>query len=109
MADSLISDGNAVDVTADRAVTKGDPVVFEGFHGIAMQDAASGDELALEVSLREHEISVPGSVTAAKGDVLYITDAGTVTNTSSGNRAFFKVTQAKDANNVVWGLLLPQA
>lgn len=109
MAETLRSDGKAVDVVADKSVTKGDPVLLEGFHGIAMSDASSGDTLAIEIALREHEINVGASVTAAKGDVLYLASDGSITNTSTGNRAFAKVTLAKDANNYVWAVLLPQA
>lgn len=108
MADSFRSDGKAVDVVVAAAVTKGSPVVAEGWHGVAMADAASGETVALEVAAREHEFTVGGGVTAAKGDILYLTSAGAFTNTSSGNRPFIKVTVAKDANNVVWGILLPQ-
>lgn len=108
MAETFRSDGKAVDVTVDKTVTKGDPVRAEGFSGIAMQDAVSGETIAIEIALREHEITVGSGVTANKGDVLYITSAGALTTTSSGNTAFCKVTQAKDANNVIWAVLLPQ-
>lgn len=108
MAETLRSDGKAVDVTVDAAVEKGDVVLAQGFHGIAMGDAASGEEVALEIALREHEINV-GSVTAAKGATLYLTPAGAITATASTNRPFLKVTVAKDANNYVWGVLLPQS
>lgn len=109
MAETFRSDGKAVDVTVSADVEKGDVVVAEGFFGIAMGDASSGEDVALEIATREHEIVVPNGVTAAKGDVLYITSAGVITNTSSNNKAFLKVTVAKDSNDVVWGVLLPQA
>lgn len=107
MADTLRSDGNAVEVAAPNAgVSKGTPILSDGFHGIAMHDAASGETVAIEIAQREHELNV-GGVTAAKGDILYITTANVISNTNT-NRAFFKVTVAKDSNNIAWGILLPQ-
>lgn len=108
MADSLRSDGKAVDVIADAAVTKGTPVYTEDFAGIAMQDASSGESVAIEIAQREHEITVDAAVTANKGDILYIHGDGVVNATAGSGVAFMKVTVAKDANNIVWGVLLPQ-
>lgn len=114
MADTLRSDGKAVEVAVNATVTKGDLVrknvnTTEDFFGIAMQDAVSGDTIAIEIAQREHEINV-GGVTAAKGAVLYLdASTGAITATSSGNKKFLKVTVAKDSNNYVWGVLLPQA
>lgn len=105
---SMRSDGKAVDVTVTKTITKGDPTYAEGFYGIAMQDAVSGETIAIEIATREHEINI-GSVAGAKGAVLYITSDGEITATSSGNKPFCKVTQAKDANNIVWAVLLGQA
>jgi predicted RecA/RadA family phage recombinase len=108
MAETLRSDGKAVDVTApDAGCTKGDVLLIDGFHGIAMKSAASGTKVALEIAQREHEINI-GSVVAAKGAVLYLTAAGAISADSSGNRAFFKVTKAKNSGNYVKGIILPQ-
>jgi predicted RecA/RadA family phage recombinase len=108
MAETLRSDGKAVDVTVLSTVTKGDVVLADGFAGIAMQDAVSGEEIAIEIATREHEINV-GSVAAAKGDVLYLTSGGALTATVGSNKPFCKVTVAKDSNNIVWAVLLPQS
>jgi hypothetical protein len=109
MADSLRSDGKAVNVTYSRATpkAKGNPELLDEFHGILMQSASSGDEVALEIAQREHEITVGAGITAAKGDILYIDTDGAITNTNS-DRPFMKVTVAKDASNIVWGIILPQ-
>lgn len=109
MAETLRSDGKAVDVTVDATITKGDVVYKDGFAGIAMQDAVSGETIALEIAQREHEINV-GGISAAKGTILYITAAtGAITATAgSGKAPFCKVTVAKDSNNIVWAVLLPQ-
>lgn len=104
---SLRSDGKAVDITLTAVTTKDTPVLEDGFHGIAMTDGSSGDIIAIEIAQREHEITVPSAVTAAKGDVLYLDATGTITNTDT-DRAFMKVTLAKDSNNIVWGVLLAQ-
>lgn len=108
MAETLRSDGKAVEVVVTKAYAKGDAVLAQGWHGIAMGSASSGETVAIEVATREHEINV-GGVAAAKGALLYLdASTGAITATSSGNRPFIKVTVAKDANNYVWGILLPQ-
>ncbi len=109
MAESLRSDGKSVKVTApDAGATKGLPYYLDGFHGIALGSASSGEELALEITNREFEIEVGSGVTAAKGDVLYIHADHSVDATSASGVAFCKVTVAKDANNIIWAILLPQ-
>jgi hypothetical protein len=102
------SDGKAVDVVVDKAVEKGDPILAQGWHGISMGNAASGGVVAVEVAEREHLINV-GAVAAAKGAILYLTPAGALSATSNtgANRAAFKVTKAKDSNNVCWAKILP--
>lgn len=108
MAETFRSDGKAVDVTATTTVTKGDAVRIDGFNGIAMQDAVSGETIALEIATREHEINIGAGVTGALGAVIYMTSAGALTNTVGSNTPFCKVTKAKDANNYVWAVLLGQ-
>lgn len=108
MAENLRSDGKAVEVVVTKTVTKGDPVKAQGWQGVAMRDGLSGDTVAIETTQREFAFNVEG-LTAAKGDVLYIVAAtGALTNTSSGNTAFCKVTKAKDSNDIAWAKLLPQ-
>ena len=106
--ESFRSDGKSVDVVVATDVQKGDPVVAEGWHGIALGNAASGEAVAIEVAEREHLLNV-GAVAAAKGAILYLTPAGALaaTSASGANRAAFKVTKAKDANNVCWAKILP--
>lgn len=107
MTDTLRSDGKAVDLDITSDVEKGDIVVAESWHGIAQHDASSGETVAVEIAAREHEIEVGEGITAAKGDILYVDSNGDITD-DSGDTAFMKVTSAKDANNIVWGILLPQ-
>lgn len=103
----LVSDGKAVKVSVLYDVDKGEPVYVEGFHGVAMQDAESGETIAIEIAQREHEFVIGSGVAAAKGAILYIAADGTLSATNT-DRAFCKVTVAKDANNVIWAILLPQ-
>ena len=111
----LVSDGKSVPVTLKAAVTKGDDIVGpakteDGFFGFPFEDGASGDTINIDVSQREYELEVPEAVTAAKGDTLYLdSSTGAITDTSTDNTPFLKVTVAKDVNNIVHGILLPQA
>lgn len=104
--ESFRSDGKSVDVVVTADVQKGDPVLAENWHGIALGNAASGEAVAIEVAEREHLLNVGGSVTAGKGDILYLTAGGALSNTNT-DRPAFKVTKAKDANNICWAKILP--
>ena len=99
-------DGKSVDVHVDFAVEKGDPIYAEGFSGVALGSAASGESVAIEVESRVHALSV-GGLSAAKGDVIYITDAGALSTTNTDN-LFGKVVRAKDANSIAWIRLVSQ-
>lgn len=107
MAETLRSDGKAVEVTLTATVAKGDVLLLDKFFGIAMEAGVSGDIIAIEIAQREHEIAIPEAVSAAKGDVLYLDASGVITATNT-DTPFLKVTKEKDANNYVWGILLPQ-
>ena len=108
MAETFRQDGKAVDVVAPTGgVTKGQPTVAQGFFGIAMADAAAGETVAIEVAQRVHALNVTG-LTAPKGTAIYITSAGVLSTTSSGNTLFGKVVRAKDSNNVAWIRLAAQ-
>lgn len=106
---SFRSDGKTTRVTAPYDVTKDIPLHADGWFGMTLHDADSGDIVALETE-REHNIVVDQAVTAAKGDILYINKTtGVVNTTNSGStKAFGKVTVAKDSNNNVSIKLLPQ-
>lgn len=111
------SDGKALNVTLNNgAVVKGAVFVAEGWVGIAGEDAASGDTLALICDDREHQFIVPVGLAVAKGAIVYITvatitghypdDEAYTTTAGAGKVAFFKATAAKDAGNMVTGILL---
>lgn len=105
---SLRSDGKAVEVTLVETTAKDELVLLDGFFGITMAAGSSGDTVAIEIAQRVHELTLPEGVTADKGDLLYVSDAGVITNTDTDN-LFGKVVLSKDSNNIAWVLLLPQA
>ena len=107
MTETLRGDGGAVDVDLTETTAKGTVVLYDGFFGITMAAGSSGDTVAMEIAQREHEIAIPEGLSAARGAILYISALGVITTTAS-DRPFMKVTLAKDANNYVWGILLPQ-
>lgn len=107
MAENLRSDGKAVDVVVTRDVSKGDPVLAEGWCGVAMRNAKANETVAIETTQREFAFNI-GAETAAKGAVLYIKTDGKLTATAGTDIPFCKVTRAKDSNNIVWAKLLPQ-
>jgi hypothetical protein len=110
------SDGKAVDVSLLYTVAKNAVVYVEGWLGIAGDDGTSGGTIALQADNREYNFQVPAGLTVAKGDTVYITiatvtghypddEAYTLTGTDN-NWAFFKATRAKDANNIVSGVMI---
>ncbi len=110
------SEGKSVTVTLTSTVAKDRVVVVQGWTGIANNDGDSGDSISLSVDNREYQVEVPSGLTVNKGDILYITvatvtghypdDAAFTTSAGSGKVAFLKATAAKDANNVVTGIML---
>lgn len=111
------SDGKAVNVTLNAGdVVKGAVIYAEGWLGIAGEDADSGETLALIVDDREHQFEVPSGLAVAKGAIVYITvatvtghypdDEAYTTTAGAGKIAFFKATAAKDAGNMVTGIML---
>jgi Uncharacterized conserved protein (DUF2190) len=112
----LESDGKAVNVTLTATVKKDQLVVVEGWCGIAGSDGVSGEQIALSVDNREYQLTVPAGLAVTKGAIIYIAvasitghtiqDAGYVTAPAAGAVAAFKATSAKDANNVVTGIML---
>lgn len=111
------SDGKAVNVTLNAGnVLKGTVILAEGWLGVAGEDALSGETLALICDDREYQFHVPAGLAVAKGAIVYITiatvtghypdDEAYTTTAGAGKIAFFKATAAKDANNIVTGIML---
>lgn len=112
------SEGASVQVALSHTVAASDVAYVEGWLGIAAGDGDSGDTIALTISREEFQFEVPAGLSVSKGDTVYIdttdltghTPDGTGYATSSGANlvALFKATSAKDANNIVTGILLPE-
>jgi hypothetical protein len=110
------SDGKAVNVDLLYTVAKGAVIVADDWLGIAGADGDSGDSIALVADNREYQFKVPAGLTVAKGAIVYVTlatvtghypdDEAYTTSAGSGKIAFFKATAAKDANNIVTGVML---
>lgn len=110
------SDGKAVNVTLTNTVEKGAVIVVEGWVGIAGSDGDSDDTIALIADDREYQFEVPSGLAVAKGAIVYITvatitghypdDEAYTTSAGAGKVALFKATAAKDANNIVTGVML---
>lgn len=110
------SDGKAVNVDLLYTVAKDAVVYVDGWLGIAGDDGDSGDAIAIVGDNREYQFEVPTGLSVSKGDIVYITvatvtghypdDEAYTTSAGAGHIAFFKATAAKDANNIVTGIML---
>lgn len=110
------SDGKAVNVDLLYTVAKGAVILVENWLGLAGEDGDSGDTIALVADDREYQFVVPVGLAVAKGAIVYITiatvtghypdDEAYTTSAGAGKWAFFKATAAKDANNVVTGVMI---
>ncbi|MBU5441216.1 DUF2190 family protein [Paenibacillus sp. MSJ-34] len=116
LARAKISDGKSVTVTIppDTTVTAGEFVLLDGFLGVAVQSVKTGadetKELVLTIEQAEYETDqISASQNFVKGTAIYW-NASTkkFTETAAGNRPAGRVTNGKDANNVIWFLLGPQ-
>jgi hypothetical protein len=111
------SDGKSVQVDLLYEVDRGQIAVVQGWLGVMAEGGDSGDTRAMTVESVERQFTVPAGLTVNKGDIVYIdvTDVtghdvdDTAWSTSAGSNkvAFFKATAAKDANNVVLGIVIP--
>lgn len=110
------SDGKSVTVSLTSTVPKDQIAYINGFLGIAMQSGDSGDSVVLNIDHREYQFVVPSGLSVSKGDIVYIDtadltghlpdDTAWATSAGSGLIRLFKATSAKDANNIVTGILL---
>lgn len=110
------SDGKTVNVDLLYPVAAGQVAVVDGFLGVTVRAGDSGDSVALDLEKCERQFTVPSSLSVAKGDTVYIEvadltghtpdDTAYSTTAGSGKVAFFRATAAKDANNIVTGIVL---
>lgn len=111
------SDGKSFEVNLLYTVAAGQVAVVDGWVGIIEVGGVSGDAVAMNVDQREYQWTVPSSLSVAKGATVYITiatvtghkpdDAAWTTSAGAGKIALFKATKAKDSNNIVRGIMLP--
>lgn len=118
-----VSDGLSVKVTVPQSTTieQGKFYLLDGFFGMAMRSVVTGAgetaQVVLNIEEAEYETS---QITAAdafnKGDKVYWNAATGLLTTQANpdasgnpqNRPVGRVTQAKDANGVIWFKLGPQ-
>jgi uncharacterized protein DUF2190 len=110
------SDGKSVTVQLSATVAANRVAVVQGWLGISAGSGNSGEYIALNADGREYQVVVPSGLSVAKGDIVYITvatvtghypdDAAYTTTSGAGKTPLIKATAAKDANNVVTGILI---
>lgn len=118
-----VSDGQSVKVTVpeNTVITQGNFYLLDGFFGMAVQSvttlAGETSQVVLNTEQAEYETS---QITVAdsfnKGDKVYWDDVAKLLTTQANpdasgnpqNRPVGRVTEAKDANNVIWFVLGPQ-
>ena len=111
-----VSDGKRVRVTVPENTTieAGKFYLLNSFLGCAFQSVTTGTgetaEVILNIEQAEYETDqIDTSQTFTKGTLIYWDAANNrFTETSTENRLAGRVTQAKDANNVICFILGPQ-
>lgn len=94
---------NVITVVATAAVDQGDPVIFGPWYGIALNTAAIGEELSIDIEDGEEvEDTSAASVAAAVGDEIYWNPTTGVYAAASatGNALVGYTTVVKDSDNV---------
>ncbi len=110
------SDGKSVRVTvpANTTIEAGKFYLLDGFLGCAFQSVTTGAgesaEVILNIEQAEYDTNqIDTTQNFAKGTLIYWDAANNrFTETSTENRLAGRVTQAKDANNVICFILGPQ-
>lgn len=81
-----VSNGDKLHITAAAPIVGGAPVVVGSLVGVAVNDAAIGQLVALEL---QGVFSLPKTTGAgtdiAAGDLVYLNSSGVITKTASGN------------------------
>ena len=113
----LESDGKSIGVDLLYTVAAGQLAVVDGWLGIVEAGGASGDHVAMNIDQREYQYTVPSGLAVAKGQIVYVEvadltghkpdDTAYSTSAGAGKVAAFKATMAKNADNIVTGVMLP--
>jgi len=107
-----VSNGRSVRVTVPAGhgpVEGGKFYRIAGFFGLALKDAAEGEQVVLVTEQAEYETSQVQTADAFNvGDLVYFDDATKLLTTQATGQPVGRVTQAKDANNVIWFVMGPQ-
>lgn len=105
-----------VPASASAGVQGGDPVLIDGWHGIADTRAAAGELVSVEVEASVHELELAAGQTGAEiGDTVYIAgetadEDVVLTLVATGNRKFAKIVEVDDDNElIVLGRIAEQA
>lgn len=107
------TDGKSVQLVAPVDVVGGDPVLIDGWHGIADTDASADSLVSVEIEPSVHELKLADGVTGADvGDVVYLhgttaTEDVVLNLTATDGTAFAKIVEVDDDDaTVVFGKLL---
>lgn len=106
-----ISDGLSVRlINTGAPVERNQLVWINGFHGVVTDigRGSASNVVVVNIEQMEIEFKVDPIVNATVGSVLYLDPNHNITDAPVGNKAFLRVTVAKDSNNVVRGIILPQ-
>ena len=111
-----VSDGKSVRVTVleNTTIEAGKFYLLNGFLGAAFQSVTTGAgktaEVILNIEQAEYDTNqIDTTQNFARGTLIYWDDVNKrFTETPAGNRLAGRVTQAKDANNVICFILGPQ-
>lgn len=113
MANTRRTDGKAVQLVAPVDVDTGEPVLIDGWHGVAVRKTEATDLVAVEVESSVHELELAsGETGAGVGDIVYIHGDTANENVelkleASGGVAFAKIVEVDNDNElIVLGRLL---
>lgn len=113
MANTRRTDGKAVQLVAPVDVEAGEPVLINGWHGVAVRGTKADDLVAVEVEASVHELELASGETGAQvGDIVFIhgdtaSEDVTLELEASGGVAFAKIVEVDDENElIVLGRLL---
>lgn len=96
MAKNLRSDGKRILVAYTLAVSSGNFVLQNGFHGVALTTQANGEVGWLNIAPGEAEVTISSGETWSLGALIYLVGSATVnalTSAASGNRLVGKVSR----------------